>query len=452
MNFKLTLLILISSLLWIPAVEAYPWMFFRQDESEKIVELDTHASYFIKGQTTVLSSVGLNYHNPMVDVNLGWTYSFLEKNHYFRVSELSLIFPFILKDWKMSLGFKDVLWSEADRYWNYGLWQARYMLDAFRPIQMGLPGLYINHEGETSLLFLISYFYLPDIIVYPKLKDGKITSKNPFFVDSLGGFHWDIDKLELFRIERFFKPILAFQIKHSLKNSNVSFSYAYKPVNQFQYSVIQKGIVPTPKKKLKQQFTISDFKYSIVSHHLASLEGEIVLDEGFSLFASLFYEDSEKLQQGKKWINDDFESHVTFSLLSYFEENLGEKSKTLFTLGYTKTMEDGSKKNISNRITENFESILSRAFDWKEAISLSVEYQDKNLLQGLLFRFRGNYALDNAFYVLALENYLNLTPHIQMYLSGDILFHFSDELKKGSSSISKYKDLSRLLLGGKYVF
>ena len=449
MKIKLILLI-VSSLLWVPSVEAYPWMFFRQDESPKLVELDTHFSYFVKGQSTVFSSVGLNYHNPMIDVNLGWTYSFLEKSNYFRVSELALVFPFIFKDWKMSLGFKDVLWSEADRYWNYGLWQARYMLDAFRPVQMGLPGLYINYKGDTSLLLLISYFYLPDIIVYPQLKDGKIISKNPFFVDSLGDFHWDIDKLELFQIKRFFKPTLAFQIKHSLKNSNVSFSYAYKPVNQFQYAVLFQGI--SRSKKVKSHFTISDFKYSIASHHLASLEGEIILDGGFSLYASLLYENPEKLKYGKKWFSDDFESHVTFSLLSYFEEDLGEKSKTLFTIGYTKTMEDSSTKHSSNLITEHFEQALGRAFDWREAVSLSVEYQDKNLLQGLLFRFRGNYALDNNFYAIALENYLNLSSHIQVYLSGDVFFHFSDDLKKESSSISKYKDLSRLLVGGKYVF
>lgn len=449
MKFKFILFVFF--LMQIPAAEAYPWMFFRQDKSPGILELGAHASYFVKGQATVFSEVAVEYHNPTIDINAGYTYSFLEKEHYFRLSELALVFPFISEEWTMILGFKDVLWSEADRYWNYGLWQARYMLDAFRPVQMGFPGLYLNYKGYTSFLFLVSYFYLPDIIIYPELKKGKITSYNPFFIESFSEFQWNIDKLELFQINRFFKPTVAFQVKHSLKNSNFSFSYAYKPVNQFQYSVHQPGINLSDDSK--GNFTIDGFRYSIVSHHLANLEGEVILDESLSLLASVFYERPEKEKYEEDWTSDGFEPHLTFSFLSYFEENLGEKSKTLFTLGYTKTIEIRSKKRISNTITEDLEQAFGRDFNWKEALSASVEYQDKSLFQGLLFRFRANYALDNGFYALALENYFNFTPHIQIYLSGDVIFHSSaNRLTKSSSSISKYKDLSRLLVGGKYVF
>ena len=181
MKLQTFVLGLIISFTWVSSVQAYPWMFFRESELPEIVEWDIHASYFIKGQATVFSGIKLDYHNPKVDINLGYSYSFLETRQYFRVRELAVIFPFIFEKWKVSLGFKDVLWSEADRYWNYGLWQPRYLLDAFRPVQMGLPGLYLNHKGDTSFLFLLSYFYLPDIIIYPKLKKDRITSENPFF-------------------------------------------------------------------------------------------------------------------------------------------------------------------------------------------------------------------------------------------------------------------------------
>ena len=166
----------------------------------------------------------------------------------------------------------------------------------------------------------------------------------------------------------------------------------------------------------------------------------------------MFYEKPEKKEYGD-WISDGFESHLTGSILLYFQENLGEESKALFTLGYTKTIEDRSYKQISNAVTEDLEQTFSRGFNWKEALSASVEYKNKNLFQGFLFRFRANYALDNGFYALALEQYFNFTPHIQIYLSGDVLFRFSDkDLKKDSSSIKKYRKLSRLLVGGKYVF
>ena len=296
MRLQTFILGLIISFAWVSPVQAYPWMFFRESELPESVEWDIHSSYFIRGQATVFSGIKLDYHNPTVDINLGYSYSFLEKRHYFRVSELAAVFPFIFEKWDISLGFKDFLWSEADRYWNYGLWQPRYLLDAFRPVQMGLPGLYLNHEGDTSFLFLLSYFYLPDIIIYPKLKEGQITSENPFFVESFKKIPWNIGKkLELFQLNRFFKPVVAFQLKHFVEDSNVSFSYAYKPVNQFQYAIsTQGGGGINLSSGAKEQIVISDFEYSILSHHLVSLEGEISLVENISLFASLFYEEPEK--------------------------------------------------------------------------------------------------------------------------------------------------------------
>ena len=83
MNFQLILLFLIVSLTWLPSAQAYPWMFFRQDKSQGSLELDTRISYFINGQTTVFSGVAIDYHHPTIDINSGYTYSFLEKKTLF---------------------------------------------------------------------------------------------------------------------------------------------------------------------------------------------------------------------------------------------------------------------------------------------------------------------------------------------------------------------------------
>ncbi len=452
MKIKFVALAFIFSLSWISSAQAYPWNFLKQDEPKSLFEIDVHAAYFIKGQTTAFSNIGTDYHNPMLDINLGWTYSFFEEAHYFRVSELALIFPFIFENWNMTLGFKDVLWSVADRYWNYGLWQSRYMLDAFRPVQMGLPGLYFNYEGTSSFLLLLSYFYLPDIMTYPELKGGRITSINPFFMKSFSqGVHWNVKKFNPFQISRFFKPVVALQFKHSLRNSNVSFAYAYKPVNQLQYSVFFSGInLSDPTSK---NFSVNDFDYSVMSHHLFSVEGEVIFNKEFSLFTSLFYEKPDRMKYRRNWISDDFEPHLTFSVLSSFEESLKEGSKSLFTIGYTQTIESSLKEHRSNFITEDLEIFFGRDFNWRKALAASIEYQDTNLLHGLLFRFRANYTLDNSLYVLSLENHLNLSSHIQVYFSGDAIFRLSfRKLRKNTSAISKYKRLSRALIGGKYVF
>ena len=453
MKLKLFFLSLSFYFSVLPFAEAYPWVFFResQPKGKWHFELDTQASYFLNKKATGFFGSHLEYHHPTIDINVGWSYSFLEKEHYFRLSELSLAFPFLSERWRMNVGFRDVLWSEADRYWDYGLWQPRFLLDAFRPVQMGIPGIYLDYEGQGSLIFLISYFYLPDIIIYPQINNKTLFSKNPFFVNSLDFFKWNVDEIKLFQIKNFLKPVIAFQIKHSVKISNVSFSYAYKPVNQIQYSGLFKG--PNLSIETKEDFAVQDFRYSLVPHHIATFEAETVFNKRFSLYTSFLYERPEKKLYEEKWISDGFEPHLTFSIISYFQEKLDRASKALFTFGYTKTIENNSYKQSSNILIEDLEEIFGRGFNWKEAVSFSMEYQSQEIFRGLLFRFRANYALDNHFYVLAMENYFNLTPRFQFYLSGDALFRLSEGLlDKNTSAIHKYSDLSRLLMGAKYVF
>ena len=438
--------------LWASSTQAYPWMFFRENPSSRF-QVDGHVSYFLKNKLSGFVGSELAYHNPKIDIDLGYNYAFLEKNHYFRLSELSVIFPFLFENWKMSLGIKDILWSEADRYWNYGLWQARYLLDPLRPKQMGRPGLYFDYEiNATSFLVSLSYFHIPDVIILPKLKNSKIISDNPFFINSFGNeFNWNVKELDPFKINRFFKPSLAFRLKHSIEKTSINLSYAYKPVNQFKKAVSIKGANLSESKS--EALTVTDFKYSIVSHHLASLEFETKLTKNVSLFASAFWEQPEQTKSEKSWISDNFSSQVTYSLIAYFQEQWEEELKTLFTIGWTKTVDSSLSDTATNPILSEYKEIFNRAFDWKSAISASIEHENKQIYKGLLFRFRTNYSLDNQIYQFIFENYLYFTPQIRLYLSGDFFYRFSKTLiPNNSSAIKQYKGLSRLLLGAQYVF
>ena len=450
MKTKFSLYLLVF--FWMSSVQAYPWMFFKEDSSS-LFQLDSHVSYFFKDKTSIFAGAELVYHNPKIDIDLGYNYAFLEKNHYFRLSELSVVFPFFQEKWKMSLGVRDVLWSLADKYWNYGLWHARYLLDPLRPKQMGMPGLYFDYETDTtSFLLSLSYFHIPDVIIIPKLENNKITSDNPFFINSFGDdLAWRVKKLDPFEIDRFFKPSLAIRLNHSIKKSSIRLSYAYKPVNQFQKAAVIEG--PNLSDESSPPFTVTDFKYFIVSHHLASLESENKFTNNVSLFASVFLELPEPSELEKYWTSDNFSPHITYSVIAYFQEKWEEKLKTLFTLGWTKTKNISVFEPKSNPILSEFKEVFNRAFDWKSAISASIEHENKRLYQGFLFRFRTNYSLDNKFYHFIFENYLYFTPQIRVYLSGDFFHRFSNTpIPRNSSAVKQYQGLNRLLLGAQYVF
>ena len=458
---------------WIPSAMAYPWIFLRESDSSEIIIADSHVSYFVKNPQnfSVFSGLSVDYHNPMVDLDLGYSYSYFEKEHYFRFSELSVTFPFLKENWTMSLGVKDTLWSETDRYWNYGLWQARYLLDPLRPVQMGMPGVHWNYENQkgSSFLLSLSYLHLPDIVIYPQLSDNnELFSKNPLFNQKISE---KIEELSsIFQLENFFKPSLATLFQHEFSVFSLRFAYAWKTMNQAHIALLStpeyiNTSVDSSSAKQANKIPLKKLNYSFVSHHLLSLETEVQLLDKASLFASFFYEKPEKPKlPNDQWETLNIPSHLTFSVLAYFQEKWTEHYNTLFTIGYTKTKElqnpEGLVSENTNPIIQDIIArdpatydVFKRNFDWKEAISGSIEYENKKLLEGIIFRLRGLYALDNQFYQLAVEGYLYLNSYFRIYGSSDLFLRFSEQqISNNSSSIKRYKNASRFLVGGQVVF
>ncbi len=433
---------------------SYPWVFFKDTKRKNYLEFDLHSSFFLENRYSVFTGGKLEYHNSKIDIDIDYRYSLLEKKHYSRFGEISVILPLIQDQLNMILGFRDFVWNESDRYWNLGLWQPRYLLDIFRPLQTSLPGLYFDYltSSNITLTLYLSYFYLPDVIIYPEIKNGVITSKNPYFSNpNLRDVKWDVDKLRSFEFLSFLQPMMAFQIYHQLPYSEIFLSYAYKPKNQLQFFVHSEGISLSESDSSK--ITIKGLDYDTVRHHLFTIESEMYLDNNLSVFASLFYERPEKLKARENWVSDGFEPHLTTSFLIYFKEEIKKVEKTVFTLGYIKNFESKNKLESSNIITEDLEVVFGTGVNWKHALSWSMEYWTASLFNGFQLNFRLNYALDNQIYNTILDTSFYITPSFQAYVSGDALFRFSDRaIKSGTSSISKYKNLSRLLLGIKYVF
>jgi len=436
---------------------SYPWVFFKETQTTNRLELDLHLSYFFKKYGAFFAGATLEYHNSKVDIDLDYRYSFVEKKHYPRFGELSVTLPIKPNTLNLILGFRDFVWNESDRYWNLGLWQPRYLLDVFRPLQNSLPGVYLDYFSSDHTVFTLyfSYFYLPDIIIYPDLKGGAITSKNPYFFQSAyhnDNIKWNVQQLKPFQIETFLQPLFAFQIYHKLSHSEVALSYAYKPKNQIQFFVQSKGIDLSTKDS--SAIKIHDLDYKTVQHHLLTIESEMYIDNHFSVFASLFYERPQLLETDEDWVSDHFEPNLTTSFLVYFKEDLKQFGKTIFTLGYIKNFESQNQMESSNVLTEDLELIFGMGINsWRHALSWSMEYQTDLLLSGFQFNFRLNYTLDNQIYAAIFDTSLYLKPYFKTYISGDVLFRFSQEpIANNTSLVSRYQDLSRVLLGIKYVF
>ena len=455
-----------TSIVW-----AYPWLSPLLEEPTNRVEIFSEGFYYYKKpRPKAYFQFGSNfsYYNQKIDLDLGLDYSYSEKKLYPNPKALAVFFPSFSEKWRMGFGIKKRLWSLTDSYWNHGLWQARYKVDAFRPQPIGFPGLYFEYEGDISFLFLASYFYIPNISY--RLEEGKIESKNPFFPKSL----IDNDKFELQLPkdwspvtikESLFHPVLAFQIKHSFDKASLSVSYAYKPLNDFRSSVeinqTQTINLDEASKRLSSsaqssspKWTVTDLNFYLLPHHLAGLEGWASIGQDLFLSASLFYDYPINKKEEGDW-NLLSNSKMIASLLAYFKKDR-ENYQTLLSFGWTKIQEaPPQKKKNANIYEKELESIFGLGFMWKEALSMGGEYKLKKMFEDMDMdlSMRAVYALDNHFFSLVSTGKLQLPSHFQFWLSGDLIFRLLPKsYNKKTSLIHKYKDLSRLSMGLKYVF
>ena len=462
----------------------------KEENKENKLALDIQSFYvFKKEQWAFFPGVDFVYKRPAIHIDLGYQYGFFAEDHYYRVSELELNFPLPVKDFFLSIGFKNHVWSLTDRYWSYGLWQPRYLTDPLRPKQMGLPGVYLNYEGKSSLLFYVSPLAFPNLTDRPRLVEGKPFSKNPFFIGPFmaekSKINWALDSIKPFSLLDVLKLSGGIQIRHKLPHSRLSLSYAYKTSNQLHYSVLAVAANPSEKSSLSDEklnlselpdlpspreasskeeqaeksslklFHIKDMMYSLNYHHLTTLEAEMFPSPYVSLIGSVTYENPEELpSRGSSWISEDRESHLTASVLLQMEETINSQSDAFFTLAYSNVFEIDRRTANSNAWIETYESYFTGGTDWKNALAVSLEYRTRAFFKENHFNVRLNYALDNKLYLLSFENRLFISPAFRVYLAGDLfLLPFRDKAVFPSSSyIIRYKDLSRVIAGAEYVF
>ena len=447
---------------------AYPWTELSAPKEESRLSAGFQSSFFFKKERFLhlFPVLDIKYSRFMLDLDLGYQRSLTENKHYLRLSELALTFPVPLFDkWTFSIGSQNHIWSVVDQYWNLGLWQARYLTDPFRPVPMGNPGFYFHYKGSSSLILHLSYFSLPDISIFPDLKNGAPQSKSPFFTPPftqqahLSNIEWRVKSLHPLSWGSFLKPVLALKAQSAPAHFQISLSYSYKPVHQFQYSAI---VGPSNLTGGLVEFDKLD--YSLIYHHLAGLEMKVSPAPELSLLGSAVYEDLKQEsffsnEKDRYWLSTIRPGRSFIAgLLIRYEEKTAQEERTRVDLGYLKVFsrldeEIPQPKTDSAWIDRMSQSFLKGKFLWKHALSLSLEHWVNNCLEGCQFKFRLTHAIDNKVYHAAFENRLNLLPSIQAHLSGDVLFQLPDKaVKTGSSSVQRYKNQSRILTGVRYVF
>ena len=454
----------------------YPW----EGKKRKGIKLDLKTFYIFKTKQSVFyPSAAVFYQHPAISIDLGYQYSVFEKHHYYRISSLEVNFPLPVENFLLSIGFKNHLWSQADQYWNSGFWKPRYLVDPLRPKQMGLPGFYLSYKGDSSLIFYVSPFSLPDIDAKIRLVEGRPVSKSPFFITPFqiqketSKFSWEIKDLKPFGLLDVLKPAFAFQINHKTRFSGLSLSYAYKPVNRPHYSVLipktnlsslpsVPDIFSLDEDELKESlpkkppiYHIKNLNYTFPHHHLATLEAEMLPSPYLSLIGSLTYENPESIDPpGPLWVSQDRESHLTAAFLLRVKDSINKQEAVFFNLAYSDVFEIESRAPNTNVWLKEYQYYFAGGKDWRNSLATSLEYSTKAFLKGYDFNIRLNYALDNKLYLLSFENSAYFSSSLRVYISGDLFLKFAEKRASSFSSsyITRYRNMSRIIAGAEYVF
>lgn len=137
-------------------------------------------SQFLSGRLSVTSfSRDPGVINGELDLSAGTFFSL--KQSYYSVREIYTS-TYLNEKVEVSLGRKKHQWSEVDRIWEFGLWQPRYNIDALRPEDNGLTGLFFDYRSENfQFLAFGSSIFIPTVGPEIREEDGQLVADNRWY-------------------------------------------------------------------------------------------------------------------------------------------------------------------------------------------------------------------------------------------------------------------------------
>ena len=137
-------------------------------------------SQFLSGRITAASYKRDPFSfNWAADLSAGTFFSL--KQSYYSVQEIYVSTPLDDRA-SVSLGRKKYDWTEVDRVWALGLWQPRYAIDALRPEDQGLSGLFFDYRSEkVQVIAFGSNLFIPTVGPDVREEDGTIKADNRWY-------------------------------------------------------------------------------------------------------------------------------------------------------------------------------------------------------------------------------------------------------------------------------
>lgn len=386
-----------------------------------------------------------------VDLAAGTFFKRSQTNY--SVQELSMSTRFRGAPVVASVGRKKMQWSELDSRWQTGLWQPRFAIDALRPEEQGLTGLFLDYSGEKfQLLAFATPVFIPTIDSDIREEGGSLKSDSRWFRQPSSQFNfsnrnnsivYDLDIPEATRLASNPGSALMGRLGDRDDGPWMATAFAYKPVNDL---VLRRQAF----KVIDQDQIDAVVSPDVAYHSLFSA------DFGFAtenLKASVSYLEDKPRETRPEgdWVLQDLKPVRAYSAqFDWMIPNLFSRTIQM-QLGYLRVTGGGIVDIQSNGNPDDLTFFDSR-MKFTNAASVGLQGQLASIFRRpLVTKWRYLYDYDQKGSLMNTE-FLFYPDRKWAVIMGADLLGVEDETSTASGFLSQYRANDRIYGGMTYVF
>ncbi|WII73792.1 transposase [Bdellovibrio sp. 22V] len=358
-------------------------------------------------------------------------------------------------DLKVFLGRKKKDWSELDSHWQLGLWQPKFAIDALRPEEQGLSGLFVDYNTQGwEILGFATPIFIPSMGPDIREEGGGLVADSRWYRAPSRDFAlnnrarkivYELDIPETAKLVGNGAVAAMGRLGNKEAGGWVVASGGYLPVNE----LILKRKIIMDASQVDADVTVSpDVTYHTV------FSTDVGYTFANSVKASLSYLQDNPLvkhAESEDWAIQKlmplqaYSASVDFSLHNIFSKTLA------FQIAYLK-VEGGGIEDIRSKGEPDDMTLFDQRLKFTNALSFSVEGQLASFFRRpFVTRFKYLYDYDQRGSLLNTEFLYYPSQKWAVVMGGDIL-GVQDESYNPSSFLNQYRANDRVYGGMTYVF
>jgi hypothetical protein len=354
---------------------------------------------------------------------------------------------------KAYAGRKKKDWSEMDRRWDLGMFQPTFAIDALRPEDQGLAGLFLNYDRRNfEFLFFATPIFIPNMGPDIREQGGALVSQSRWFRSPSRDYDFSN------RINTIEYSLDVPETRKLIENPGTAVMTRVGNKDQGPWAVASVGYLPVNELILKRQNfkAISQDKVDVTVSPDVTYHMIYSADMGYSfsnlrMSVSYMQDRPQEKTPDTDWSIQKLEPLQAYSTaLDFSVDDIF--SKTLaFQIEYLKVDGGGITDILSDGAADDF-TLFDQRLKFTNALSFSVEGQLASFWRRpFVTRFKYLYDYDQRGSLLNTEFLYYPSQRWAVLVGGDIL-GVQDESYRPSRFINQYRANDRVYGGMTYVF